>query len=143
VDVRQAMAQRDSGGPAAQAFISLLRKLKQVLRALAVVRTLAAEPHFARVEFRLRLPGEAGDGAPPARKLRAFALEQARPLLAWCRAHAAGYSSPFLDAPSFRFPSGTDFKPGEWRNLGQVLKAMSLDTDEALAAYVRGREKKR
>ncbi len=136
----EALNQRNrGGGPAAQAFVEELHRLQLVLRVLVAVRDFAADPRAVTTEFTTTMPDEKGAGGP--RKLRSFLLNDVKVPLAWCRGHSGAYGSPFLRVNGrfiFADPGPEGTKP---RTLGQVLKAVELDTNEALTEYLRKREK--
>jgi hypothetical protein len=135
VNWRQALAERDRGGPAAAAFVVELHRLQQVLRAIAAARSYARS--YPALRFAARLPDEEGDGPTPTRSLKDFLLGEAREPLAWCRNHGGGYASPFLRLNGFRYEGEDPGRRSEARTLGQVLKDLRLDTDEALAASLK------
>ncbi len=136
-----AMHQRArGGGPAAAAFVQELHRLQLILRALAGVRQFAADPRSGKTDFLAKMPDEEFPAKP--RKLRGFLLEQAKEPLAWCRRNGTRYGSPFLRVNGFWF-AGADPgpRPGQSRTLGQVLQAMQMHTDEALARYLKKQAK--
>jgi hypothetical protein len=136
VNFQQALADRGRGGPAAAAFVVELHRLQQILRALTAARRFARD--YPSLRFTARLPDEDAAGAPPTRSLKDYLLEQAREPLAWCRNHGGRYASPFLRVNGLRYGGEDPARGGQVRTLGQVLKDLSLDTDEALAAFLKG-----
>jgi hypothetical protein len=129
------------GGPAMEAFAQELHRLQLVLRALAAVGRFAADPRCGRTAFTLLMPDEPA-APPPPRKLRDFLLADVKEPLGWCRRHGGGYASPFLRVNSFWFghadPGG---QSGQSQTLGQVLEAMHMHTDAALAQYIKDNSK--
>jgi hypothetical protein len=140
VNWRQALAeQRQGGGPTASAFVEELHRLQLILRVLVAARNFAADRRSATTTFTALLPDE--DGAAAPRNLRTFIMEQGKQPLTWCRAHAGGYGSPFLQVNGLRF-GGADpgRQRGNSRSLGDVLKVLHLDTDKALEEFMREQE---
>jgi HEAT repeat protein len=136
VNWQQALADRDRGGPAAAAFVVELHRLQQILRAVGEARAYARS--YPGLRFTAWLPDEDANGPPPTRSLKDYLLEQAREPLAWCRNHGGGYASPFLRLNGFRYEGEDPGRGGrQARTLGEVLKDLRLDTDEALASSLK------
>jgi hypothetical protein len=70
-------------------------------------------------------------------------LQQAQPALRWCRAHARGYPSRFLHANGqFGGPDPWQGLRGKPRAVGDVLRNIKMDTDDALQKFIHQNDKK-